>query len=350
LEQVVEDDMLQDLCLFSPLKALRHSILLLIGLLALSACGATPVEQPTPPLAATTAPAEQPTSPPTPAAEPPTSVVEQPSATPAPAALTPAPPTTGPPAPPTPTLEPLVSNTIPEDGDFDGSIPYNTTANDPAVGPNDGDGIADVTFQFFESDGKEIFSRVEKNARYCSFGGGDNGGDCDQWVFADHNNQWPNGKPARSGPHKLLVTVRGVRGGTTQNQRNLWLNLNEQTTIEINTFLTTESSGDQLSFQAEAHDTSVGVEDGAGIVRVTFQFYNRQGQEVYERIENTARYCAFSGGENGQPCNIWRFSEHGGQWPSDSPVENGATYRLLVTAEGQSGQRATQRLEFTIQL
>jgi hypothetical protein len=71
---------------------------------------------------------------------------------------------------------------------------------------------------------------------------------------------------------------------------------------------------------------------------------------VYEHPENTARYCAFQGGENGQPCNIWRFSEHGGQWPSGRPVENGAAYRLFVIVEADSGQQATQQLEFTIQL
>jgi hypothetical protein len=319
------------------------------ALLALSACGATPAKQPTPPPAATAA-AGEPTAPPTPAPQPPTAVAEQPTPTSEPAAPTQAPPTAGPPAPPTPTLEPLVSNTIPEDGDFDGSFPYTTTANDPAVGPNDGDGIASVTFQFFGPDGQEVFSKTEANPRYCSFGGGDNGGDCDQWIFGEHNNQWPNGKPARSGPHKLLVTVRGARGGTARNQRNLRLNLNEQTTIEVNTFLASQSYGDELSFQAEARDTSVGGEDGAGIARVTFQFYDGQGQLVYEHPENTARYCAFQGGENGQPCNIWRFSEHGGQWPSGRPVENGAAYRLFVIVEADSGQQATQQLEFTIQL
>lgn len=324
----------------------ERALVLAIAWLVLAACGATPAEQPTP-LPAATAVAGEPTAP---VPEPATPAADQPSPTSEPAAPTPAPPTAGPPAPPTPTLEQLVSNTIPEDGDFDGSFPYTTTANDPAVGPNDGDGIASVTFQFFGPDGQEVFSKTETNPRYCSFGGGDNGADCPQWIFGDHNNQWPNGRPARSGPHKLLVTVRGVRGGTAQNQRNLRLNLNQQTTIELNTFLTSQSYGDELSFQAEARDTSVGGEDGAGIARVTFQFYDAQGQLVYEHPENTARYCAFQGGENGQPCNIWRFSEHGGQWPSGSPVENGATYRLLVTVDATSGQQATQTLDFAIQL
>jgi hypothetical protein len=332
---------------------LSTSILLAIALLVLSACGGTAGEQPSPPPAATSAPAAtaiagEPPAPPTALPEPPTPAAAQPTAPAEPAAPTPAPPTAGPPAPPTPTLEPLVANTIPEDGDFDEGNPYNTTANDPGIGPNDGDGIASVTFQFFGPDGQEVFSHTEMNPRYCAFGGGDNGGDCDQWFFADHNNQWPNGKPARSGPHKLIVTTRGVRGGTAQNQRNLRLNLDEQSTIEVNTFLTSESYGDQLSFQAEARDTSAGGEDGAGIASVRFQFFSGD-QVVYDHTEQNARYCSFGGGDAGQACDLWRFSEHNGQWPSGSAVENGATYRLLVTVQANSGQQATQELDFTIQ-
>jgi hypothetical protein len=330
-----------------------------VAFLALSACGATPAEQPTPQPAAT-AVAEQPTAQAEPTAqpEPPTAVAEQPSATPEPAAPTPAPPTEpppappteAPPAPPTPTLEPLVSNTIPEDGDFSEEIPYNTVANDPGVGPNDGDGIADVTFRFIGPDGQEVFRNVEQNPRYCAFGGGDDGGDCDRWIFFDHSNEWPNGKPAQNGPHKLIVTVRGERGGTAQNQRNITLNLNQESTILVNTFLTRDRVGDQNSFRVAARDSNVGEQDGAGIVGVTFQFFDSQGQAVYEHTENTARYCAFAGGENGQDCNLWRFSEHDNQWPSGIPVEDGGFYSLQVTVEASSGEQATRELDFTIQL
>ena len=145
-----------------------------------------------------------------------------PSNTPAPTA----PPPSATPAPPTATLAPLEANTIPDDGEFDDELPFNTTANDPSVGSNSGDGIANVTFQFFGPDGNEVYSRTENNTLYCAFGGGDNGQDCDRWIFSEHQNQWPNGNPAQSGPHTIVVTIHGVHGGTARNERQATLNLN----------------------------------------------------------------------------------------------------------------------------
>ncbi|MEO7911736.1 MAG: hypothetical protein ABIV47_18985 [Roseiflexaceae bacterium] len=157
--------------------------------------------------------------------------VPAPSAMPAPTTLpssTPmptAPPPSRTPAPPTATLVPLEANTIPDDGEFDDELPFNTTANDPAIGSNSGDGIANVTFQFFGPDGNEVYSRTENNTLYCAFGGGDDGQDCDRWIFSEHENQWPNGEPAQSGLHTIVVTIRGERGGTARNERHATLNL-----------------------------------------------------------------------------------------------------------------------------
>ena len=122
---------------------------------------------------------------------------------------------------------PLEANTIPDDGEFDDELPFNTTANDPSVGSNSGDGIANVTFQFFGPDGNEVYSRTENNTLYCAFGGGDNGQDCERWIFSEHQNQWPNGNPAQSGLHTIVVTIHGVHGGTARNERQATLNLNE---------------------------------------------------------------------------------------------------------------------------
>jgi hypothetical protein len=180
---------------------------------------------------APSATAAAPTAPPSATAAPaPTAPL--PSATPAPTdaqpSITPAPteaPPSATPAQPTATLALIEANTIPEDGEFDDQLPFNTTANDPAVGGNSGDGIADVTFQFFGPDGNEVYRHTEKNTLYCAFGGGDNGQDCDRWLFSEHHNQWPNGKPARSGPHTIVVTIHGVRGGIARNERHATLNL-----------------------------------------------------------------------------------------------------------------------------
>jgi hypothetical protein len=173
--------------------------------------------EPTASAAATPTPVPAPSATPVPAPTAP-----PPSSTPAPTA----PPPSNTPAPPTATLAPLEANTIPDDGEFDDELPFNTTANDPAVGSNSGDGIANVTFQFFGPDGNEVYRHTENNTLYCAFGGGDNGQDCDRWIFSEHQNQWPNGNLAQSGPHTIVVTIHGVRAGTARNERHATLNLN----------------------------------------------------------------------------------------------------------------------------
>ena len=195
-------------------------------LLVLAACdsassGAATTAAPTVSAADTPTPAPAPTVPP-PSNTPAPAPTEPPPNTPAPTA----PPPSNTPAQPTATLALLEANTIPEGGDFDDELPFNTTANDPAVGSNSGDGIANVTFQFFGPDGNEVYSHTENNTLYCAFGGGDNGQDCDRWIFSEHQNQWPNGKPAQSGRYMIVVTIHGVRGGTARNERQATLNLN----------------------------------------------------------------------------------------------------------------------------
>ena len=199
-------------------------------LLVLVACdsvssGAAPTAAPIIATAAPTAlpPSSTPMPTDPPASETPTLIPTEPPPSPStPTALPPSPTL----AQPTATLVPLEANTIPDDGEFDDELPFNTTANDPSVGSNSGDGIANVTFQFFGPDGNEVYSRTENNTLYCAFGGGDNGQDCDRWIFSEHQNQWPNGNPAQSGLHTIVVTIHGVRGGTARNERHATLNLN----------------------------------------------------------------------------------------------------------------------------
>ena len=107
--------------------------------------------------------------------------------------------------------------------------------------------------------------------------------------------------------------------------------------------------GDELAFQAITNDPNVGSDDGAGIDNVAFRIVDSQGQTVHERTERTVRYCAFSGGDNGDVCNVWRFSEHNDQWPSGAAVQNGGSYTLQVMVTAKSGQTASQELAFTIQ-
>jgi hypothetical protein len=196
-------------------------------LLVLSACDSVPSGA-----AATAAPIIATAAPPSvgiPPTAPPPSPTPIPTLVPTKPPPSPSTPTALPPSPtlalPTATLAQLEANTIPEGGEFDDELPFNTTANDPATGSDSGDGIANVTFQFFGPDGNEVYSRTENNSLYCAFGGGDNGQDCDRWFFSEHQNQWPNGNPAQSGLHRIVVTINGVRGGTARNERQATLNL-----------------------------------------------------------------------------------------------------------------------------
>jgi hypothetical protein len=295
-------------------KPISSSILVAIvaALASLSACGTPFANEATPAPSSTIAAAA--TSTPTTAPDPTQAATATLTSAPtgSPTEDTPAPPTLEPPAstpaPPTPTLEPLVSNTIPDDGQYDDELPFRTRANDPAIGDNSGDGIANVTFQFFGPDGQEVYSRTEQNTLYCAFGGGDDGEHCDEWIFSEHNNQWPSGQPAQSGPHTLTITIRGTRGGTAQDQRNISLNLNEAAseptpTLEplvSNSFPSGDTFGDELAFQTIANDPSIGGENGAGIDNVLFRVVDGQGQTVHERTERNPLYCAFGGGEQ---CN-----------------------------------------------
>jgi hypothetical protein len=110
---------------------------------------------------------------------------------------------------------------------FDDELPFSTTAFDPAIGSNNGDGIAHVSFQFYDPEGQLIFSYTDRYPGYCAFGGGDNDEDCDRWYFSEHSNQWTNGNAAQRGVHLLVVTIQSIRGEVTQDERTATLQLIE---------------------------------------------------------------------------------------------------------------------------
>jgi hypothetical protein len=60
--------------------------------------------------------------------------------------------------------------------------------------------------------------------------------------------------------------------------------------------------------------------------------------KVYERQENNAAYCAFSGGE--PDCNVWYFHDNNNQWPNGDPVDNGP-YTLRARVKAKSGDETT---------
>jgi len=104
---------------------------------------------------------------------------------------------------------------------------------------------------------------------------------------------------------------------------------------------------DQIVFQVEVWDKSVGTADGEGIRHVEFVIRDG-GQVVHERTENNAGYCVFGGGE--PDCTVWVFSEHGNKWPSGYPVREGVRYDVSVTIVADSGETADWMWGFQVDL
>ncbi|MFN2201983.1 MAG: SUMF1/EgtB/PvdO family nonheme iron enzyme [Caldilineaceae bacterium] len=124
------------------------------------------------------------------------------------------------------------------------TLVYEVRAYDPAVGTNNGDGISQVDMQIINAEtGSEVYSNghspttasadaassivatsstdaisLTTATRYCAFS--DN---CSPWVFAEHDNTWPNGEPIENGAYLLRAIV-----STADNTRKV-----VQTQIEI---------------------------------------------------------------------------------------------------------------------
>jgi hypothetical protein len=105
-----------------------------------------------------------------------------------------------------------------------------------------------------------------------------------------------------------------------------------------------DSVSGALVFQVIAFDPNVGSNDGDGIDNVRMQIF-RGDHKVYERQENNAAYCAFSGGE--PDCNIWFFHDHDNEWPDGDDIEND-TYTLRARVRAHSGQEVTLERHISI--
>jgi hypothetical protein len=94
-----------------------------------------------------------------------------------------------------------------------------------------------------------------------------------------------------------------------------------------------------------AYNPAVGNQDGDGIENVSLRLI-RNGQQIYERTEQTAGYCAFSGGE--PDCQVWVFADHNTEWPGGQAIEPGA-YTLEAEVRASNGQRRTIRRDIVIE-
>ena len=89
------------------------------------------------------------------------------------------------------------------------ALVFQVAASNPSAGTSDGAGIKNVDLRIIRN-GNVVYDRTEQNAGYCAFGGGEP--NCNIWIFADHNNEWPNGKKIESGGHILRATVNAQNG------------------------------------------------------------------------------------------------------------------------------------------
>lgn len=77
---------------------------------------------------------------------------------------------------------------------------------DSTVGGFEGDGVNTVTFTIFDSNGNEVFRKVDATPFYCAFGG-DN--PCSVWDFSKNNGSWPDGTLAQSGNYNAQIEAKG---------------------------------------------------------------------------------------------------------------------------------------------
>jgi hypothetical protein len=287
---------------------------------------------------------------------------------------TPTPPST-PTSPPAPTPTPLIFAVVPVDGTDDndflqgrrvilpGFSPQQVTippvfrdqvafaieAYDIRFGTHDGAGIEQVeitiTYDSDDGDSVEVHRRVEQQAGFCAFGGGEPA--CTVWVFAEHDNRWPSGQPIFNGSYSVDFDITPQEGEITQWRWSFEIDGldtgtppdNGDVVAEIvQTGLGTDSNfvTTDLVFQVRAFHTGYGNDDGDGIDRVELRILNDQNQVVYQKTENTAAYCAFGGGE--PDCATLPLQQ----------IDNGF-YTLQATAYAEDGQTASVSTEIEVQ-
>ena len=93
---------------------------------------------------------------------------------------------------------------------FRDRIVFRAEVFDRGVGETDGAGIEEVTFVIRDENGNKVHERIERNAGYCAFGGGEP--DCVVWRFAEHGNKWPDGTSVQPGVHDVQIQIKPKRG------------------------------------------------------------------------------------------------------------------------------------------
>jgi hypothetical protein len=220
----------------------------------------------------------------------------------------------------------------------------------------DGAGIGRVEFRI-EGDEGEVYRNTEESRPYCLFGGDDPL--CPPWVFSQHGYTWPNGPPVDPDTEYYAeVTIRPLGRENDDDAAAIWdfnfriagVPAPDQTELQAEIVQTgwgdnSDVVSGALVFQVHAYNPAVGNQDGDGIENVSLRLI-RNGQQIYERTEQTAGYCAFSGGE--PDCQVWVFADHNTEWPGGQAIEPG-TYTLEAEVRASNGQRRTIRRDIVIE-
>ncbi len=273
------------------------------------------------------------------------------TATPTPVADTPTPTSTA--VPPTPTLTPpAVKIALIDPGgmsiqqigpDDTGSLVTTALVFEVDVSIDTSqikDSVANVDMRVLDAQNRTVYQHTEQTARYCLFGGDQN---CNIWEFAAHNNAWPNNAPIKRGTYFLRALANATSGRTRAAEAAIYIDPGpngQDSPVQVQIVQTNPGNADQsvgksIVFQAEAFDTRVGNQDGAGIDHVDMTIVDQLGNIVHQRTEKTAKYCAFGGGE--PDCIVWDFSKNGYRWDTGIPVYNKTQYFLRAVAYSKDG-------------
>ncbi len=157
-------------------------------------------------------------------------------------------------------------------------------------------------------------------------------------------------RAAAPSPTRILVAVLPVDGSNGNQNLHNSRSVKNGRNILLPGFAQSQASNpmifrDRLVFQVEVFDAAAGNRDGDGIQNVRFVIYGPNGQ-VHERVENTASYCVFGGGE--PDCVVWVFAEHGAKWPDGADIVNGV-HNVTITITPKNGAPVDWFWPFEIQ-